>query len=149
MGIYYSQLASKKLYWYKEYIEKDHINTFQVLYYNAQSGAYFKETKVLIKETHWTFPYYNYEDIIVVSTRLITAKPLPIKGGCDSKEQTLNYQIVDAEGAVINEIRVKSMKSKNNNCAIACFKTALNRKDKADNIRKQLNIELETLLTIY
>ncbi len=83
----------------------------------------------------WKHELQNYQ-------LYITRRPVK-NGGCEAKEH-ITYT-TNAEGKML---QVKSLKSKNNNCAFAMFTNQLKQKIQPDIIRKQLAIPLNTHISL-
>ena len=65
-------------------------------------------------------------------------------GSCDSREYTREFQHLIGDEGEHTSIVVKSLKSKDDNCAFAMFTNQLKLKINANNLREKLGIELHT-----
>ena len=75
-------------------------------------------------------------------------KTVPINGSCDSRSHIIT-QMFENENGDFTQLKVESVKSKDNNCLINALQQAngYNRSFKADNIRKVLGLELKTAIS--
>lgn len=127
----------------------------QFVYFKPRAGA-FRRSKM--KQIDWDRLDQEFEDLVqhylnnsamgsdaddldgsggsLHSIRVLLAQSLPL-GGCDSDYHVTNFQ----------DFKVRSMKSKNNNCGIACLLYYTKCNKQQNTIRTEVGLTLNTLLS--
>lgn len=125
-----------------------------ILTYRTENGGYFKvkfsKDEVNINHIITTLKhkmtngvYGDSGDSAELVQVDIKSYQLPTQGGCSNREYTSQSKFKDA--------KIVSPKSTNNNCLFMCFNRVLGltgNKVKVDSIRKKLNLELNTKVSI-
>jgi hypothetical protein len=127
-------------------IDTDATNYFSFVF----RGADINRTSIEKKLTEKSKKNYDSKDYqIHLSSIVINLLPSSMKGGCNDSHHD-NFEYIIKSDKFKMKLRNPISKVGSNNCGINCILSHLNQTlgKKADNLRRLLNIELNTMLTI-